>query len=438
MFLQYAVWGCWLPVAQIYFQGTPPSGLGITGTQMGFLSALVPLMSLLLSPFFGQLADRVVNTEKVLFGLHLLSSVALFLLWKQTTFVGVLVCLAFHAAMYSPTAPLCNSLVMAHVGDAKKDFSNVRVGGTVGWMVAGWILVGLRGVGLLNTPNDFFLLASGISLTLAFWCLMLPKTPPVREARDKSAISKAFGLFKQRDFMMLMIISLCVSIMFEFFYLFTAGYMSAPTEATLRAALPESYFGAGGYGLGLNPNRVAMIMSFAQFSEIFLMLLLPWFLKNLGYKWTIFLGILAWAIRFAIYVYFPSLPMTMVSIGLHGACVALFLVAGSLYVQEVAPKDIRASAQALYLVVTFGVGRILGAILAGRVQDFYKEPIGATIPGEAAGAIPLSISVPGNSALKELVNWQQIFVVPTAIALACLVVFPFVFKGQSETKTDAI
>lgn len=438
MFLQYAVWGCWLPVAQIYFQGPKPSGLGITGTQMGILSALVPLMSLLLSPLFGQLADRKFNTERILFALHLASAISLFFLWRQTTYAGVLVFMGLHAIAYSPTSPLSNSLVMAHLEDTKKSFSGIRVGGTIGWMVAGWLLVSLRGLGWLNTPNDFFLLASVISLVLAFWCLLLPKTPPSIEVREKSAISKAFGLLKQRDFMMLMIISLCISMMFEFFYLFSAGYMSAPTEQTLKSVLPETYIAGGGYGLGLSPNKVALFMSVAQFSEIFLMLLLPWFLKNFGFKWTIFLGIAAWATRFALYVYFPTVPMTLLSIGLHGACVALFLIAGSLYVQEIAPKDIRASAQALYLVVTFGMGRIIGALLAGRVQDFYTEPIGGSVQGELPGSVPIRISIPGNSDLKELVNWQAIFVIPTAIALACLIVFPFVFKGRPENKTDAL
>lgn len=420
MFLEFAIWGAWLPVAGTYFQGQSPTGLGLNGIQMGVLFALMPACSIFMSPLFGQLADRVVNSEKLLATLHLLSAFALFGLSRQTTFAGTFTFLLIHCLLFSPTVALSTSVAMHHIDDATKQFANIRVAGTVGWMLSNWTLYALRTSGKIQIAGDLFVVAAVLSAILGIVCFFLPKTPPSKSAENRFAFGKAFGLMKDPNFMMLMIVSLVICTQFDFFYMFTPGYLTAPTQATLARVLPESYLQAGGFGLGVRPNQVSLYMSLAQISEVILMLCLPFLLKRLGFRWTIFLGVVAWCVRFSVYVFFPSLIAISLSILLHGFCFACFLAAGSIYVAKVAPADIRASAQALYFLVTFGFGRFFGAILGGYIENINTV------------RLPVQISVPGSETLEKLVNWQAVFAVPTGITFACVLMFPFLFRLKKD------
>jgi nucleoside transporter len=419
MFLEYAIWGAWLPVAGTYFQGQAPSGLGFSGMQLGVLFALMPACSIFMSPIFGQLADRVFHSEKLLATLQLLSAVALFALSRQTTFAGTFICLLIHCLLFSPTMALCNSVVMGHLDDPSKQFANIRVAGTVGWLLSNWALFGLRSSGKIHLTGDLFVIAAVLSVILGISCFFLPKTPPNKTDANRYAFGKAFQLMKNPNFMMLMIVSLVICTQFDFFYMFTPGYLTAPTQATLSRVLPESYLQSGGAGLGVSTNQVSLFMSLAQISEFVLMLCLPFLLAKLGFLWTLFLGIVAWFVRFLIYVLFASLLATSLSILLHGFCFACFLAAGSIYVAKVAPTDIRASAQSLYFMVTFGFGRFFGAIFGG-----YIETMNTT-------KLPVHIAVPGLNDLDKLVNWQAVFAVPTGITFACVLAFPFLFRPKA-------
>ncbi|MBI1331811.1 MAG: MFS transporter [Armatimonadetes bacterium] len=418
MFLEFAIWGAWLPVAQTYFQGQVPAGLGFNGTQLGILFALMPACSIFMAPLFGQLADRVFNSERLLATLHLLSAVTLFAMSRQTTFTGTLVCLLIHCLLFSPTVALCTSVVMHHLDDPATQFGNVRVAGTIGWMVSGWVLGFWRVSGRFQTPGDLFVMASVLSLILGIVCFFIPRTPPSKAAADgdRFAFGAALKLMNNTNFMMLMIIAFVICTQFDFFYMFTPGFLTSPTQETLSRILPSSYQGVGGAGLGILPQKVSFYMSFAQMSEVILMLSLPFLIKRLGYKWTIYLGILAWFLRFAIYVFLPTLLGAIIAILLHGFCIACFLIGGSIYVAKVAPDNIRASAQALYAIVTFGFGRVIGSILGGQIENMNTT------------VLPVRLPLPGMSDLEKLINWQAVFAVPAGMTLVCALAFPLLFR----------
>ena len=225
---------------------------------------------------------------------------------------------------------------------------------------------------------------------------------------------------KNPNFMMLMIVSFVICTQFDFFYMFTPGYLTAPTMDSLKRVLPETYLQSGFAGLGMMPKQVSFVMSLAQVSEVVLMLSLPFLLKNLGYRWTVFAGIVAWFLRYLIYVLFTSLAATLVSIMLHGICIACFMIGGSLYVASVASSDIRASAQALYAMVTFGFGRVVGAIFGGYIETSNTVKL------------PVQLSIPGAIELDKLVNWQALFAVPTGVTFACVLMFPFIFRLKKD------
>jgi nucleoside transporter len=425
MFLQYALWGSWVPVAQNYFMGARPMGNGLNGNQLGILFSIMPIASLLLAPLFGNLADRFVNAERLLAVLHLLSAGALFGLSKQSTFAGILGFLAIHCVFFAPTVALSNSVVMTHLQDPVKQFSRVRLMGTLGWLFSGLFLSVWRSSLPWNPRGDLFLQASVIGLVLGITCFFLPKTPPTANPAEKYAFGKAFTLMKDRNFMIFMVCAFLVSTQFDFYYLCTSGFLVAPPADMINRSLPEIYNGYAGNGIGVPTSQVSMIMTLAQTSEILFMFVLPWLLRTCGIKWTVTIGFVAMCLRFAVFTFMPFKIPVFAALMLHGPCFACIFVAGAIYVDQIAPNEIRASAQGLFNMATFGIGRVLGSLFAGYVQSSNTFKL------------PVRVSLPGNADASNLVQWQAIFAIPTGITLAAVIVFPLLFRLKVSKATEA-
>ena len=420
MFLQYAIWGAWSPVAQTYLQAPAPIGLGASGTQVGLLFFLLPFATILMPPLFGNLADRYFRTDRLLAILHLLSALALLLVARQSSFKAALAWMAVHALLYAPTLGLSNSLVFSHLEDPKRHFTPIRLAGTIGW--------GLSGVGLtiwrsqFNAPaGDLFLLASILSVVQGVMCFLLPKTPPAHQFEGRFAFGKALKLLKQPNFMFLTIVGLVASSQWDFYYQLTGGFLSAPRFESLKAALPESYHDIGFAGLGIPVSKLPAIIGIGQVSELVVMLIFPFLISRIGIKWILTIGLFAWPMRYALFMLFPSSNVALLGLAMHGLCTACFIIAGFIYAEQIAPPDVRASAQALMFLTFQGIGRGVGALFAGYVQSSNVTPL----PGR--------ITIPGGSEIERLVDWQSIFAIPTGVGLACALIFPFVFRTKNET-----
>ena len=425
MFLEYAIVGAFAPTAAVYFQSGGQGGMNATGPQIGLLFLLAPLATIFMPPIFGSLADRYVRTDRLIGLLHILSGLALFAAAKQTQFWPAVVCIGIHALLYAPTVALANSLVFAHIDDHHRQFTPIRLAGTLGWMSAG---LGLSIWRLkFNAPvGDLFLLGAGLSILLGFFSLLLPATPPTHSASSRFAFGKALHLLKNQSFMALIVVGTVASAMFDYYYLFAGGFLSSPTLDALKGALPESYLNPGAAGLGIPLSKLSAMMTIAQLGELLVMLCLPWMIRKIGIKWVLALGLVAWPIRYALFVFFPSSSVALLGLFIHGLCIPCFLIAGFMYTEQVAPTDIRASAQSLFLVSTQGIGRAIGALMAG-----YSQLQNTT-------SLPAKVSVAGGRDLDKLIDWQSMFIVPLGVGLACALVFPFVFKTnkKNELATD--
>ncbi len=421
MFLEYAICGAWAPTAAVYFQSGGQGAMNATGLQIGALFLLMPLATIFMPPIFGSLADRFVRTDRLLGLLHVLSGLALFAAAKQTSFYPAMTCLGLHALLYAPTIALTNSLVFAHLDDHHRQFTPIRVAGTIGWMSAG---LGLSLWRLkFNAPvGDLFLLGAALSILLGAFSLLLPATPPTHASSNRFAFGKAVKLLKNPSFMALIVVGTVASAMFDYYYLFAGGFLSAPRLEALKAALPESYFNPGAAGLGIPLGKLSAMMTIAQFGELLVMLCLPWLIKRLGIKWVLALGLVAWPLRYALFVFFPSSSVALLGLFIHGLCIPCFLIAGFMYTEQVAPTDIRASAQSLFLVSTQGIGRAAGSLMAG-----YSQVQNTTM-------LPSRVSVAGSTDINKLVDWQSMFIIPLGVGLACALVFPFVFRPTKPTK----
>jgi nucleoside transporter len=386
MFLQYAVWGAWWPVFFSYMLNV----LKYDAMHSARVFSLIPLATII-SPFIGgQLADRYFPTQKVIAILHLLCGVLMIMLSKIVDFQMMFWVMLLYCLLYSPTLALTNSITFHHLTDSERQFGWIRVGGTIGWMIAGYLLSGWRlaakANGLFAYSGDMLLLSGVLSMIMAFYAFSLPHTPPKKEGGKPWAFLEAIKMLKNSNFALFMGISFVVATELMFYYQLTSPFLESDI-------------------IRVDRKYTSAVMTIAQFAEIFVMiLLLPYFLPKYGIRKTLTLGILAWPIRYLVFAIGAPKWLVIASLTLHGFCYVFFFTASMIYVDTISPKDIRASAQSLFTLVTIGLGFYLGSNFAGWIQKTFT--------------------------VGDVVNWRSVFLVPFALTSLCAVIFPFIFKEK--------
>ncbi len=340
MFLQYFVWGSWGASAGGYMG----AALKFSPDQIGWIYSTTAIGAMISPLFVGYFADRFFATERILAFLHLVGGVLLVAAGQQTGFAPLMSVMLAYAVCFMPTLALTNSISFVNIGDPEKDFPAIRVWGTIGWIAAGLVV----GVLLGGTQKWFFHLAGGCSILLALYCLTLPHTPPRRESGGGDVFGMAaVGLLREPSFAVFVFCSFLICIPLAFYYTFANQFLTE-TDMPVPTAL----------------------QTVGQISEIFFMAAMPFFIRRLGVKYMLLIGMLAWVAR---YICFSSLafPWILVGLVLHGVCYDFFFVASQIYVDQKAPRHLRASAQSFIAFVTLGVGIFLGNMAGGKIVGDY-------------------------------------------------------------------
>lgn len=397
MFFEYAIWGSWMPIlsATLGNRKIEPQNIGYV------YSAL--WLACIISPFLGgQLVDRFLPSQRFLAIAHLLAAGVAFVVAQQTTASGLIGWMFVWSLLFAPTLGITNSIAFFHIDRAVPDeatkervFSWVRTAGTIGWIVAAFLLLAYmstRGMDpkAMTGPIPEMQLAGILGIVMALFSLALPNTPPAQDERaDPLAFRKALGMFKTvPGFGVFMLISFVAATEFQFFYLLSAPYLE-------HLKIPHVY--------------VPIVKSISQVAEIAaLAILLPLWLPKKGMKWCLLVGSIAWPIRYLIFAIGQPIWLVIASLGLHGFGYAFVLVVQQLYVDRVAPKDIRGSAQSLLTLITLGLGNLLGTLFCSRIQQHF------TVDG--------------------VTNWAPVFILPAILTLICAVAYQFTFR---EPKEDA-
>ena len=372
MFLQYAVWGAWLPLAARYLTApVTEGGLGFTGTQMGVILGLAGSIGAVASPFIaGQFADRHFSSERFLAFLLLVGGAVKWVTASQTGFGPWLWLSIAYSVVYMPTLALSNSMAFANLTDRDRQFPKVRVWGTIGWIAASWIFpmiylqqnlsfqwmppffVGAELPNVTARLADSLRFSAIISWGYALFCLTLPHTPPKRDAVEKLAFAKAFRLLREPSFAVLVAASLPISVIHQIYFLQTPPFLSH---------------------LGLLDSQIGPAMTIGQFSEILIMAGLGFMLTRFGFRRVITLGALAYFVRYTVWSFPEAIPVEVLvaSQALHGVCYACFFAAAYIYTDRVAPADVRHSAQTVFGILILGGGPVIGGLLSGWLQDTY-------------------------------------------------------------------
>jgi nucleoside transporter len=396
MFLQYLIWGSWYVSMASYLSKT----LQFSGEQIGLAYGAFAIGAMIAPFFVGLIADRYFASEKILAFLGIFGGLLLFLLPEMTTFGGFYPMLILYCCTYVPTLALGNSVSLHHLENPKRDFPLVKTLSAVGWIAAG-LMLSFVFHGELSAIQ--FYVAGTISILFGLFSLTLPHTPPMKTGKDVSLGEilglDALALLKKPSFAIFIACMFLICIPLYFYFVNMNLYV---TE--------------------LGWTNSAAKMSLAQVSDIIFLILLPILLSTLGYKKTIFIGILAWAARYfflAGSVDAGNMQTTFIftAILLHGVCYDFLFIAGQLYVDGEANERIRGAAQGLIAFILWGVGAFVGTNLAGISQAAYTLK-------NASGTIAH--------------DWQGIWIYPAWGSVAVLVIFVVFFREPKKVvKLDA-
>jgi nucleoside transporter len=391
MFLEFFIWGGWFVTAGSYL-GT---SLSASGAQIG-LAYATQSWGAIIAPFiFGLIADRYFNAERVLAASHLIGGVLLLALARQNDFGAFYPVLLVYMILYMPTLALANAVAFRQLKDPSRQFSMIRVWGTIGWILAGlcisyafsWDSPALLSAGALR--NTFTM--SGIaSLILGVYSLTLPRTPPLargdRAQRVRDVLGlEALQLLANRNFLIFFAASILICIPLAFYYQHANQFL---TELKVPNATGKQTLG--------------------QMSEVLFMLMIPVFLRRFGMKVTLLVGMLAWAVRYVLFAFGNAGELSfllLIGIALHGVCYDFFFVSGQIYIDSKAGPQIKSAAQGLITLATYGLGMLIGFWAAGRITDHY--------------------------AIGGVHDWRSIWLLPAFFAVVIFVIFGLAFRNEN-------
>lgn len=346
MFLQFFIWGSWYVTAPNYL-GT----IGFTAKDFGWMYSVGPIAGIITPLFVGMVADRFLPAQVVLGLMHLLGAG---LMYFATTLMGdtgsapKAINTVFFGYMltYYPTLALTNTVAMRNMTDPERQFPWIRVWGTIGWIVAGLTLTWLQ----YETTIRMFYLTAGAAALLGVFSFLLPHTPP--EKGPLPSIGQLLGLdalklLRDWSYLVFILSSMLICIPLAFYY-------QIASRVVEMSGMP-----------------IGLTMSYGQMSEIFFMLVMPFFFRALGVKWMLLVGMLAWVVRYGLFsVGAPIENHAMIVLGilLHGICYDFFFVTGQIYTDRKAPEPVRAQAQGLLVMLTLGLGMLIGAQAAGYIE----------------------------------------------------------------------
>ena len=398
MFLEFFTWGAWFVTLGTYLI----HNLDASGGQMASVFSTQSWGAIIAPFIIGLIADRYFNAEKILGVLHIAGALLMYQMY-QTSDISIFYPYVFvYMILFMPTLALVNSISFNQMKDPEKEFSSIRIFGTIGWIIAGLLISfaflwdaeeNIR-MGLLKNT---FLMAAVASAILGVFSFTLPKTPPRVARGAKVRIGEMLGLdalklLKDKNFSIFFIASVLICIPLAFYYQNANPFLS---------------------GIGMeNPTGK---MTIGQMSEVFFLLLLPLFFKKFGFKKTILVGMLAWAVRYALFAYGDAGDlsfMLIIGIALHGICYDFFFVSGQIYTDSKAGTQYKSAAQGLITLATYGVGMLIGFEIAGWITDIYKTS-------------------------ESAFNWKMIWIIPSMIALVVFILFALFFNEKKENNIQS-
>jgi MFS transporter, NHS family, xanthosine permease len=361
-FLQFFIWGAWLlTIGAYWFQNKQWSGTGF-----GAIFSTMGIASLFMPSITGIIADKWINAEKLYGMLQIAGAVVLFAVPMVDSPTVMFWVMLLNMIFYMPTIALAITVaynaLKGEGADVVRDYPPIRVWGTIGFIIALWTVSLLH----LETSSGQFYVASGASLLLGLYAFTLPKCPPrLGVAQGVSLVDRlgltSFALFRQRNMAVFLLFAMLLGAALQLTNAYGDTFLHDFAKVTQ-------------YQDTVAVKYPAIIMSISQISETLFILAIPFFLRRFGIKTVMVISMLAWFLRFGLFAYGDpgsGLWMIIASCIVYGMAFDFFNISGSLFVETQCDPKIRASAQGLFMLMTNGVGAVLGSSLSGIIIDRY-------------------------------------------------------------------
>ncbi|QDW26201.1 MFS transporter [Pedobacter sp. KBS0701] len=397
MFLEFFIWGAWFVTLGAFLN----NNLKATNSEIGSVFSTQSWGAIIAPFIIGLIADRYFNAERILGVLHIIGAILMYQMYSAPDVSVFYPYVLAYMILFMPTLALVNSVSFNQMKDAEKEFANIRVFGTIGWIIAGLLISfafhwdspeGIQ-AGLLKST---FLMAGIASLALGLFSFTLPATPPKIAKDEKIKLRDILGLdalklLKDKNFAVFFISSILICIPLAFYYQ-NAGLFLADIKVS-------------------NPTGK---MAIGQVSEALFLLAIPVFFSKYGFKKTIIVGMLAWAVRYVLFAYGNAGNlsfMLIIGIALHGVCYDFFFVSGQIYTNSKAGEKFKSAAQGIITLATYGVGMLIGFKVAGLITDMYKT--------------------------GEVTDWKMVWIIPAGIAAAVFLLFALLFNDKTKSEIEA-
>lgn len=396
MFVLFFTWGAWFAgLGRFMFEA------GFSAKAIGNAYSCTPIAAIVTPFFIGIFADRFMNAERLQGLLMILSAVFIAAApsfadpENPNLFVGLLLA---HALCFMPTLGLSNTICLKHLADSERDYPRVRIFATLGWIAAG---LAISFVFRYDTSANQCYVAAAAAVAVGVFSFFLPKTPPPARGEKVSfgelVGAGTFPYFKKFSFAVFMFASLLVCCAFM------------PYWANLGPFLGQA-----------GMEKTTAFLTWGQIAELpVLFFVLPIFLKKLGIKWTMIIGIFCWILRYFVFATAAGsladgavlagavTSLALFGVLLHGFSYDFVFVSGYLYVDRHVDEKVRAQAQGLLTVFTQGIAFLISSqVLSG----YYATKI---MGDEATFA-----------------EWKQFWMLPVAYLVVILIVFAILFREK--------
>jgi nucleoside transporter len=404
MFLQFAIWGSWMIVYYPFLINR-----GFSPSQATSLMANLSLGAMLSTLFAGYIADRWINSERLMAICHLLGGLLLWWMSRLTdpSQYGLLFGVTFtYSLLFNPTLAVVNAIAFRNVPDGQRDFPGLRVLGTIGWICAGFLIdrifrgetANVKGEMIRDTMSTGgpLVQAAILSILLGVFCLVaVPKTPPTGKGAGAFDFLRALAMLNDFSFAVFFFVTLVASIAMGIYFTSTSDFLGKQAGIT----------------------EVGSTLAVGQIAELLLLVLLPFFLKKFGIKTVLAIGLFCWAFRYLLFAHSGAsgLPFACAILGvaLHGFCFDFFFAAGFIHADNSAPADLRASAQSLLGFLVYGLGIWLGTLISGMLASNYQL------------------------ANESGTNWFGFWMVPSVVVFVAFVAFIILFREKSDSESSA-
>ncbi len=399
-FLQFVAWGSWLITMGTYTIHTKHW----SASEFGLIMSTGGIAAIFMPTIAGIVADRWINSEKLYGILQIGCAICMLFIPQVDNPNKMFWLMLINMCFYMPTIPLVFSIsysVMENAGmNIIKEYPPLRIFGTLGFAAGMW-MTSLSG--LETSSWQFYISAFASTCVGLIVFFSMPPSPPQNTSVCQNWISflglDCFRLFKSWKMALFFIFSLLLGINMQLSNAYADIYLHS--------------FSTAEYGQSLVSKYPAIIVSFGQFSEMFFVLLVPYFLSRFGIRKIMIISMIAWIGRWLLLgVGNPGdgFWLILLSMFIWGMAFDFFNLSGSLFIETEVDNKIRSSAQALYQVMVVGIGAAIGSVASGWIiENFYTT--------------------------NGVIDWHGVMMLFAGYSLIILILFLVFFKKSYKTAT---